>query len=107
MFTVCLRSNSLPSSGPFPGKDVRGYLANQCELHIKRQVQGPQWETPTSSFRPRLREAQACVCLCSVAKSGLALCDPTDCGSPGSSVHGMLQARVLEWVAISSSRGSS
>ena len=35
------------------------------------------------------------------------LCDPEDCRSPGSSVHGILQARILEWVAISFSRGSS
>ena len=35
------------------------------------------------------------------------LCDPVDCSLPGSSVHGILQARVLEWVAISFSRGSS
>ena len=35
------------------------------------------------------------------------LCDPTDCGPPGSSVHGIFQARILEWVAISSSRGPS
>ena len=35
------------------------------------------------------------------------LCDPMDCSPPGSSVHGIFQARVLEWVAISSSRGSS
>ena len=35
------------------------------------------------------------------------LCDPTDCSSPGSSVYGILQARILEWVAISFSRGSS
>ena len=34
-------------------------------------------------------------------------CDPKDCSPPGSSVHGILQARVLEWVAISVSRGSS
>ena len=34
-------------------------------------------------------------------------CDPTDCSPPGSSVHGILQARTLEWVAISFSRGSS
>ena len=33
--------------------------------------------------------------------------DPMDCSPPGSSVHGILQARVLEWVVISSSRGSS
>ena len=35
------------------------------------------------------------------------LCDPMDYSPPGSSVHGILQARVLEWVAISFSRGSS
>ena len=33
------------------------------------------------------------------------LCDPIDCSPPGSSVHAIFQARVLEWVAISSSRG--
>jgi len=36
-----------------------------------------------------------------------ALCDPMDCSPPGSSVHGTLQAGILEWVAISFSRGSS
>ena len=35
------------------------------------------------------------------------LCDPMDCSPPGSTVHGILQARILEWVAISFSRGSS
>ena len=35
------------------------------------------------------------------------LCDPMDCSLPGSSVHGILQARILEWVAMPSSRGSS
>ena len=35
------------------------------------------------------------------------LCDPMDCNPPGSSVHGILQARILKWVAISFSRGSS
>ena len=35
------------------------------------------------------------------------LCNPMDCSSPGSSVHGILQARVLEWVATSFSRESS
>ena len=34
-------------------------------------------------------------------------CYPMDCGPPGSSVHGVLQARILEWVVISFSRGSS
>ena len=44
---------------------------------------------------------------CLVAKLCLTLCDPMDCSPPGSSVHGMSQARILEWVTISSSRGSS
>ena len=35
------------------------------------------------------------------------LCDPMDCHPPGSSVHGILQTRKLEWVAMPSSRGSS
>ena len=37
----------------------------------------------------------------------LTLCDPMDCSLPGSLVHGVLQARILEWVAISFSRRSS
>ena len=36
-----------------------------------------------------------------------ALCDPMNCSLPGSSVHGILQARILEWVAIPSFRGYS
>ena len=42
-----------------------------------------------------------------VAQPCPTLCDPMDCSLPGSSLHGILQARVLEWVAISFSRGSS
>ena len=45
--------------------------------------------------------------MCVFTKSSLTLCDPMDCSLPGSLVHGILQARILEWVAISSSRGSS
>ena len=40
-------------------------------------------------------------------QSCLILWDPMNCSPPGSSVHGILQARILEWVAIRSSRGSS
>ena len=42
-----------------------------------------------------------------VAQSCPTLCDPVDCSPPGSSVHGILQERILEWVAISFSRKSS
>ena len=42
-----------------------------------------------------------------VTQSRLALCDPMDWSLPGSAVHGILQARILEWVAMPSCRGSS
>ena len=48
-----------------------------------------------------------CCVLCLVAQLYLILCDPMDCSLPGSSVHGILQAGILEWVAMPSSRGSS
>ena len=52
-----------------------------------------------------------CVCVCTRANvhtlSCLTLCDPMDCSPPGSSVHGNLQARILEWVVMPSSGGSS
>ena len=44
---------------------------------------------------------------CLVTKLCLTLCDPMDCSLPGSSVHGILQARIMERVTISFSRGSS
>ena len=42
-----------------------------------------------------------------VAQSCLTLCSPMDCSLPGFLVHGILQARILEWVAMPFSRGSS
>ena len=51
-------------------------------------------------FKVKVKESE-------VAQSCPTLYDPVDCSLPGSSVHGILQARILEWVAISFSRGSS
>ena len=45
--------------------------------------------------------------VCSVSQSCPTLCDLVGCSPPGSSVHGIFQARILEWVAISYSKGSS
>ena len=39
--------------------------------------------------------------MCSFAQLRLTLCDTIDCSPPGFSVHGILQARILEWIAIS------
>ena len=46
-----------------------------------------------------------CVCVCVCVYSVASLCNPMDCSPPGSSIHGILQARILGWVAISFSRG--
>ena len=69
----------------------------------------------SSKIRPKGVWVRACVCMpacvCtrvgSVAQSCPTLCDPMDCSPPDSSVHGIFQARTMEWVAISSSRRSS
>ena len=66
-----------------------------------KQKGEPMW----GKSQPLSNYMYACFFL--VAKSYPTLCDPMDCSPPGSSVHGILQARILEWVAISFSRGSS
>ena len=52
-----------------------------------------------------------CVCVCvllsCVQHSVVSNCDPVDCNPPGPTVHGILQTRILEWVAIPITRGSS
>ena len=70
--------------------------------------QGPELSPITSPLIPYLlcntvvKESES-----EVAQSCPTLCDPMDCSLSGSSVHGIFQARVLEWIAISFSRGSS
>ena len=57
------------------------------------------------SFKRAVSLDRCCCCL--VTKSCLSFCDPVDYSPRGSSIHGILQARILEWVAMPSSRGSS
>ena len=56
-------------------------------------------------LQTRVSCSDVCVCACSVSQSCLTLCDPTDSSPPGCSVHGISQARLLQWAAISFSRG--
>ena len=84
--------DSLPSEPP--GKPKNTEVSNLSLL---------QWIFPT-------QESNQCLLywwiLYQLSYQG-SLCDPIDCSLPDSSVHGTLQARILEWVAMSSSRGSS
>ena len=68
---------------------------------------GTSSNTPSKASKT-LSEQRLTVCvLCSIAQTCPTLWDPMDCSPQGSSVSGIFQARILEWVAISYSRGSS
>ena len=86
---------SLSTSRPFPismfmllHRRFSSWWERECDRAL---IQWANWHQWTSEV------AQSCPTLCS----------PMDCSLPGSSSHGIFQARVLEWVAISFSRGSS
>ena len=70
---------------------VQAYVSLNFEIHKLKKSK------KTCSF----------VFVCLVAQSCLVACDAMDYHPPGSSVHGIFQTRILEWVAVSSSRGSS
>ena len=93
------------------------------------EAKNPHVAIPGTHLRPRTRPSSSAPLLCYnrtlqiyekpldctlesmkmkvlVAQSCPTLWNPTDCSLPGSSVHGILQARILEWVAIPFSRGS-
>ena len=78
-------------------------MCHECLLGKKWRLEGQC----RSETRRQIKEAQfyvECVLSHSVTSDSL---QPMDYSLPGSSVHGILQPRILEWVAISSSRGSS
>ena len=97
MFHGCIHT----SSG-FPSQ----YLLVQCEVwsfHPQNHLEGKLlFKVCLFLIISKLKKKKKV----KVAQSRLTLCDPIDCSLPGSSVHGILLARVLEWVAISSSRAS-
>ena len=74
-------------------------------LHHTGQGSSPSSDFGSCSSRPYLDIGGGSGWL--VTKLCLTLCDPMDCSPPGSFVHGILQARILEWVASPFSRGSS
>ena len=67
----------------------------------------PYWGMTWSRSLHLSRPVSPCVHVCLVAQSCSTLCDPMDCSPPGSSIHGILQARILGWSAIPFSRAYS
>ena len=79
---------------------------NVLKTHLKVIFQNPiLW--PLLLFMCACWHLIEGLCVCSVASSESTLCNRVNCSPPGSSVHGTSQARILEQVAISFSRGSS
>ena len=84
--------------------NILGLTQGQSQGQMRKAGRG-QSSRPSGS-------SEVSTCLCesegkkNVAQSCPALCDPMDCSPPGSSVHAILQARTLEWLAMPSPRGS-
>ena len=108
----CPRARSHPSLEPWPtsvsrqdkvcvhcrwGSETQGWRARALWLWKSRRSRSLML---TSFSGTRYTTA-------AVAKSCLTLCNPVDCSLPGSSAHGILQARILEWVVMPSFRGST
>ena len=66
---------------------------------VQVRIASQQWIKADERFWARYDKMRGRVL---VTQSCLTLCDPMDCSPPGSSVHGILQARISEWVAIPS-----
>ena len=84
-------------------------LLNGNKLFIMRDILADRWNIKSgsqNSLFPHLHLKWPCCC-CLVTKSCLTLCNSMDCSLPDSSLHEILQTRVLEWVAIPFSRVSS
>ena len=92
-------------------KPLTVWITTNCGNFLNRweyqTTWSASWEICVQVRKQQLKpDMKQCVCVLSrsvVSDS----CDPTDCSLPGSSVHGILQARTLEWVAVSFCRGSS
>ena len=80
-------------------RHYRSLLPAMKTQHSQKQKQNkPKKETNTHCKSTAVVDAL-------VVKSCPTLCNPTDCSPPGSSIHGISQVRILEWIAISFSRG--
>ena len=105
-----------PTSAVARGGEGRALLVGQSQepcFQTCHPTPLPVPECPLS-HQPHAPTTSSCIqhstrpgchsCLCLVTQSCPTLCDPKDCSPPGSSVHGISQARILEWVAIYFSR---
>ena len=98
---LAIRRGQKRLKGQFWGKPRRDrQIQPRCILFLKcelsKKINNPKTIQPSKREWSEVLVAQSCP----------TLCDPMDCSVPGSSVHGIFQARILEWVVNSFSRGS-
>ena len=95
------------------GQFCRSWFSVLCHLHVLPLEPGRVTIAPTSAplslfFKVIISHSSLSFALAVQSLSHVQhFCDSMDCSPPGSSVHGISQARILEWVAISFSRASS
>ena len=107
LLKICFNCDSVPLNLPMASHYVQDrqhmFILVLKRLHNLDLVH--QVFTSTTSVLPVVC---VCVCVCMlVAQSCPSLCNSKDCSLPGSSIHAILWARILEWVAIPFSSGSS
>ena len=93
-----------------PGSSVHGILQARIWEWVAMSFSRVSSQPRNRSQVPRIAGGfftSIYCCCCLVAKSCQTLCNPMNCSLPGFSVHGILQPRILEWVDVSFSRGSS
>ena len=91
-----------PTPGFLPGESPGRWSLVGCRLWGRTES-----DTTEVTQQQQLLSVRHYGCCCLVAEQCLTLCGPTNCSLTGSSVHGISQVRILEWVAISFSRGFS
>ena len=103
-----------PSPGDLPNPEIEpGSPALQADTLPSEPSGKPHWYMTKPQKKKKISysnmndDNKSNCCCCLVANLCPALCKPVDCSQPGSSIHGIFQARILEWVSISFSRGSS
>ena len=100
--------DGLPSMGLHRvGHDWSDLAAAAAATELQKRRTWLKWLSTHDDFTWLCDFFFHCVMLCLVAQLCQTICDPLDYSPPGSSVHGIFQARILEWVAISYSRESS
>ena len=89
------------------------YKSKNCSFSYKGVIPGThteeyQYQEKKARIRQRYSSGVMCVCVCVCVSLSVVstLCDRIDCSPPDSSIHGVLHTRILEWVAIPSSRES-